>query len=83
MMLTLPILFKQFTTQLQSNVRVFLANALAQQIKIDYCMHTFRGELAEWLRSGLQIRLYQFDSGTRLQMYGPRLNFFTMTMNNA
>ena len=25
-----------------------------------------RGELAEWLRSGLQIRLHRFDSGTRL-----------------
>ena len=26
-----------------------------------------RGELAEWLRSGLQIRVHRFDSGTRLQ----------------
>jgi hypothetical protein len=25
------------------------------------------GELAEWLRSGLQIRAHRFDSGTRLQ----------------
>ena len=25
------------------------------------------GELAEWLRSGLQIRVHRFDSGTRLQ----------------
>jgi phage tail protein X len=24
------------------------------------------GELAEWLRSGLQIRVYEFDSHTRL-----------------
>ncbi len=27
------------------------------------------GELAEWLRSGLQIRLRRFDSGTRLQTF--------------
>ena len=27
-----------------------------------------RGELAEWLRSGLQIRLHRFDSGTRLHL---------------
>ena len=27
------------------------------------------GELAEWLRSGLQIRVHRFDSGTRLQVY--------------
>ena len=26
------------------------------------------GELAEWLRSGLQIRLHRFESGTRLQL---------------
>ena len=26
------------------------------------------GELAEWLRSGLQIRVHRFDSGTRLQI---------------
>ena len=25
------------------------------------------GELAEWLRSGLQIRVHRFESGTRLQ----------------
>lgn len=27
------------------------------------------GELAEWLRSGLQIRVHRFDSGTRLQSF--------------
>lgn len=27
------------------------------------------GELAEWLRSGLQIRVYEFDSHTRLQYF--------------
>ena len=27
------------------------------------------GELAEWLRSGLQIRVHRFDSGTRLQTF--------------
>ena len=26
------------------------------------------GELAEWLRSGLQIRVHRFDSGTRLHL---------------
>lgn len=26
------------------------------------------GELAEWLRSGLQIRVQEFDSPTRLQL---------------
>jgi hypothetical protein len=25
--------------------------------------------LAEWLRSGLQIRVHRFDSGTRLQLF--------------
>ncbi len=28
--------------------------------------HRGRGELAEWLRSGLQIRVQEFDSPTRL-----------------
>lgn len=28
-----------------------------------------RGELAEWLRSGLQIRVHRFDSGTRLHLF--------------
>ena len=28
---------------------------------------TMAGELAEWLRSGLQIRVQEFDSPTRLQ----------------
>jgi hypothetical protein len=28
---------------------------------------TIGGELAEWLRSGLQIRVHEFDSRTRLQ----------------
>jgi hypothetical protein len=28
---------------------------------------TTAGELAEWLRSGLQIRVQEFDSPTRLQ----------------
>ena len=28
-----------------------------------------RGELAEWLRSGLQIRVHRFDSGTRLHQF--------------
>ena len=27
------------------------------------------GELAEWLRSGLQIRVHRFESGTRLQTF--------------
>ena len=26
-----------------------------------------QGDVAEWLRSGLQIRVYRFDSGRRLQ----------------
>jgi hypothetical protein len=29
---------------------------------------TTAGELAEWLRSGLQIRVHRFDSGTRLHL---------------
>ena len=29
--------------------------------------HLF-GDVAEWLRSGLQIRLHRFDSGTRLHL---------------
>ena len=29
------------------------------------------GELAEWLRSGLQIRVHRFESGTRLQVPVP------------
>ncbi len=32
-------------------------------------MNTGLGELAEWLRSGLQIRVHRFDSGTRLQYF--------------
>jgi hypothetical protein len=33
------------------------------------------GELAEWLRTGLQIRVHRFDSGTRLHV--------TKTVTNA
>lgn len=29
------------------------------------------GELAEWLRSGLQIRVHRFESGTRLHLPFP------------
>lgn len=32
--------------------------------------HAHRGAVAEWLRSGLQIRLHRFDSGPRLQELG-------------
>ena len=32
------------------------------------------GELAEWLRTGLQIREDRFDSGTRLQIIRPPLS---------
>ena len=36
----------------------------AQYTMLPILLH---GELAEWLRSGLQIRPHRFDSGTRLQ----------------
>ena len=31
--------------------------------------HRGRGELAEWLRRGLQIRVQEFDSPTRLHLF--------------
>tara|TARA_R110002073_G_scaffold28621_7_gene90731 strand:+ start:1497 stop:1748 length:252 start_codon:yes stop_codon:yes gene_type:complete len=46
--------------------------SLAITLKDGYCFWQYLGAVAEWLRSGLQIRLYRFDSG-------PRLHFPTLT----
>ena len=35
--------------------------------------HRGRGELAEWLRSGLQIRVQEFDSPTRLHLISMKI----------
>ena len=38
-----------------------------------YARHLFRGDVAEWLRSGLQSRVHRFDSGRRLDVEGHTL----------
>ena len=39
---------------------------------------TSDGELAEWWRSGLQIRVHRFDSGTRLQILVIHFNIVSL-----
>ncbi len=48
-------------------MRMSIANTLLNSpAKAAKAHQTTGGELAEWLRSGLQIRVHEFDSRTRL-----------------
>ena len=50
------------------NLAIRFGLTLACEHEMSYrSPRTTAGELAEWLRSGLQIRVHRFDSGTRLQ----------------
>lgn len=53
-----------------------MENVPATTLLFDGGDYQKQGELAEWLRSGLQIRPYRFDSGTRLQLTAAARLFF-------